>query len=224
MPDSPDVRTDLPLFEGIPEGKIPHVLKCLNATVVEYGRGDRIFARSGDGEKTGYLCEGRAQLVSNDYWGNRSILGEYGPGSVVAAERFFKLDLTLPADVIACEPCTVLQFNLGKHVEAKPCCMVHVDRIRSNLARITIRMSAELVGKLNIVSMRSTREKILAYLTSRAAAESSATFDIPYSRQELADALYVERSALSHELSKLQKDGFITFNRRHFELHRALKS
>ncbi len=101
--------------------------------------------------------------------------------------------------------------------------MVHIDRIRTNLARIAVQMSAELVGKLSIVSMRSTREKVLAYLTSQAEATGSAAFDIPYSRQELADALYVERSALSHELSKLQKDGYITFNRRHFELHRVLE-
>lgn len=223
MTELTDIPADLPLFEGVPASKIPHVLKCLNATPVVYEKGARIFARDVDRMRTGYLCEGRAQLVSNDFWGNRSILGEYPAGSAIAADRFFKMDLPLPADIVACEACTVLQFNLEKHVEAKPCCMVHVDRIRTNLARIAVQMSAELVGKLSIVSMRSTREKVLAYLTSQAEATGSAAFDIPYSRQELADALYVERSALSHELSKLQKDGYITFNRRHFELHRVLE-
>lgn len=156
----------------------------------------------------------------DEYWGNRSILGEYAAGSVLAAEQFFKLNLPLPADVVASSPCTLLQFNLERHVEAKPCCMVHVNRIRENLARITLQMNADLLGKLGIVSNRSTREKVLAYLSDQAALHGSSAFDIPYTRQELADALYVERSALSHELSRLQKDGYLTFSRKHFELHR----
>ena len=77
-----------------------------------------------------------------------------------------------------------------------------------------------LLGKLGIISNRSTREKVLAYLSDQAALHGSSAFDIPYTRQELADALYVERSALSHELSRLQKDGYLTFSRKHFELHR----
>lgn len=100
--------------------------------------------------------------------------------------------------------------------------MLHgaVNRIRENLARITLQMNADLLGKLGIVSNRSTREKVLAYLSDQAALHGSSAFDIPYTRQELADALYVERSALSHELSRLQKDGYLTFSRKHFELHR----
>ena len=123
--------------------------------------------------------------------------------------------------MVADEPCTLLLFNLEKQVEAKPCCMMHVDRIRTNLARVALQMNAALLGKLDIVSNRSTREKVLAYLSEQAELHGSARFDIPYNRQELADALYVERSALSHELSKLQKEGYITFSRRHFELHRT---
>ena len=196
MSDLAALPVNLPLFEGVPAEKVPHVLSCLNATLATFSKHERILGRGEAQRSTGYLCEGRAQLVSNDYWGNRSILGEYAAGSVLAAEQFFKLNLPLPADVVASSPCTLLQFNLERHVEAKPCCMVHVNRIRS------------------------TREKVLAYLSDQAALHGSSAFDIPYTRQELADALYVERSALSHELSRLQKDGYLTFSRKHFELHR----
>ena len=220
MSDLAALPVNLPLFEGVPAEKVPHVLSCLNATLATFSKHERILGRGEAQRSTGYLCEGRAQLVSNDYWGNRSILGEYAAGSVLAAEQFFKLNLPLPADVVASSPCTLLQFNLERHVEAKPCCMVHVNRIRENLARITLQMNADLLGKLGIVSNRSTREKVLAYLSDQAALHGSSAFDIPYPRQELADALYVERSALSHELSRLQKDGYLTFSRKHFELHR----
>ncbi|MEI3231958.1 MAG: Crp/Fnr family transcriptional regulator [Gordonibacter pamelaeae] len=205
MSDLAALPADLPLFEGVPVEKVPHVLSCLNATLATFSKRERILGRGETQRSTGYLCEGRAQLVSNDYWGNRSILGEYAAGSVLAAEQFFKLNLPLPADVVASSPCTLLQFNLERHVEAKPCCMVHVNRIRENLARITLQMNADLLGKLGIVSNRSTREKVLAYLSDQAALHGSSAFDIPYTRQELADALYVERSALSHELAASRK-------------------
>lgn len=222
MPDIATIPTDLPLFEGVPAEKVPSVLKCLNATLAVFGKQELIFERGETGHWTGYLCEGRARIVSNDYWGNHSILGEYTPGSVIAAEQFFNLKSPFPADIIASTPCTVLLFNLKEHVETKPCCKVHVDRIRTNLARTTMQMNADLLGKLGIVSNRSTREKVLAYLSEQANLYSCSSFDIPYSRQELADALYVERSALSHELSRLQKDGYITFTRKRFELHKIL--
>ena len=220
MPDRAALPIDLPLFEGVPSDKVPHVLNCLNATLVTFAKHERILECDKPNRSAAYLCEGRAQLVSHDFWGNRSILGEYAPGSAIAAEQFFKLDLPVPADVVAGSPCTLLLFNLEKHVEAKPCCMVHVNRIRENLARITLQMNADLLGKLGIVSNRSTREKVLAYLSDQAVIHGSSEFDIPYTRQELADALYVERSALSHELSRLQQDGCITFTRKHFQLHR----
>ena len=82
--------TDLPLFAGVPREKVPHVLKCLNATLSTYRKGERILSRGETGRCTGYLCEGRALIVGNDYWGNRSIHGEFHPGSVIAAEQFFK--------------------------------------------------------------------------------------------------------------------------------------
>ena len=219
MSDFAEIPLNLPLFEGVPPEKVPHVLKCLNATIATFESKERILAQGEKGKYARYLLSGNAFILSNDYWGNRSILGEYKPGFVIAAERFFALDYASPADVVADEPCTLLQFNLEKKVEAKPCCMVHINRIRSNLACIAMKMNADLIGKLGVVSNRTTREKVLAYLSEQARLNGSTVFDIPYSRQELADALYVERSALSHELSKLKQDGLISYTRGPFELH-----
>lgn len=221
MSDFNEIAVDLPLFDGVPKEKVPHVLQCLNAALSRYRKGERI-CRGGEKQKRcSYLCEGTAFLVSNDYWGNRSILNEYDPGSIIAADRFFGKGETMPADVIAAEECTALHFDLQKHVEAKPCCMVHIERIRANLARCLAQMNAQLIDRMSILANRSTREKVMAYLSRQAELNGSATFDIPYSRQELADALYVERSALSHELGKLQKEGRISFSRRSFTLHKT---
>lgn len=221
MADFSELAVELPLFDGVPKDKVPHVLKCLNATLSHSIKGERICKAGEQQRRCSYLCEGTAYLASNDYWGNRSILNEYEPGSVIAAEQFFGLGETMPADVIAAEDCTTLQFDLQKHVEARPCCMVHIERIRANLARALVQMNAQLIDRMSILANRSTREKVLAYLSRQAEIAGSTTFDIPHSRQELADALYVERSALSHELGKLQREGCITFSRRHFTLHKV---
>ena len=127
---------------------------------------------------TGYLCSERVQLVACDFGAtapSSKITGRDRPSRRTA----FQDRPPLPADVIACEPCTVLSFNLDAHVEAKPCCMVHVDRIRANLALISMKMSSDLLDRLSIASMRSTRDKVLAYLTNEAKAQGSAVFDIP---------------------------------------------
>lgn len=219
MTDLESIPTDLPLFDGIPTEKIPHVLRCLNVRVCNYDKRDYIFNHLRPSTYTGYLCEGTAFIVSNDVHGNRSILSECKPGSVLAAEQFFKLDSPISTDVIASTPCQVLLFNLEEEVEAKPCCMVHVDHVRANLSRSAMQMNNELLGKLEIVSNRSTREKVFAYLSDQVKLNDSKSFDIPFTRQELADALYVDRSALSRELSKLQREGYISYSGKHFEVH-----
>ncbi len=222
MIDTVDLSLDIPLFDGIPRDKIPFILKCLNATLTNYERQTYILSQGVSSHKTGYLYEGRAHIISYDLWGNRSILGEYRPGSVIAAEQFFGLANDTPVAIVANTSCKIIWFGLDKYIEAKPCCMVHVTRIRTNLACIAMQMNIQLIGKLDIISNRSVREKVLAYLSDQASKNGSHSFDIPYNRQELADALYVERTSLSHELSKLQQEGYITFSRKHFKLHRPL--
>lgn len=210
----------LPLFEGVPASKVPHVLRCLNATLRHFDRQERVLDVDDGPRVTGYLCAGRARLVNYDGEGNTSILGDFAPGSALAVGNLFGIDAPLDGTIVAAEPCEVLMISLEGHVEAKPCCLAHVTRIRENLARITIKTNADLLGHLSVVSMRTTRDKVLAFLARQAAACESASFDIPYSRQELADILYVERSALSHQLGRLRQEGVISFRRRHFELLR----
>ena len=72
--------------------------------------------------------------------------------------------------------------------------------------------------KIEIISKRSTREKILSYLSSESIRQGKLAFDIPYDRQQLADYLSVERSAMSAELSKLKKEGILDTQKNHFVL------
>ena len=68
------------------------------------------------------------------------------------------------------------------------------------------------------MSQRTTRDKILSYLSMESQKNKSSKFDIPFNRQQLADFLSVDRSALSKEMCKMRDEGIFKFNKNHFEL------
>ena len=72
--------------------------------------------------------------------------------------------------------------------------------------------------RIEITSKRTTREKLLAFLSTAARRDGSTSFDIPYNRQELADYLEVDRSGLSVEIGKLAREGMIKADKRHFTI------
>ena len=79
-------------------------------------------------------------------------------------------------------------------------------------------MNRELTRKLEHMSQRTTRDKLLSYLSDQSLKQDSSCFEIPFNRQQLADFLAVDRSAMSKELGKLRDEGILEFNKNHFEL------
>ena len=88
----------------------------------------------------------------------------------------------------------------------------------NNLFQILSKENIELIQKIENVSQKTIRDKLLTYLSNEAQKRHSNSFDIHFNRQDLADYLNVDRSAMSFELSKLQKEGLIEYNKNHFEL------
>ena len=76
-----------------------------------------------------------------------------------------------------------------------------------------------LVQKLGHMSRRTTREKLLSYLSEQAKKQGTSSFEIPFNRQQLADFLSVDRSAMSNELCKLRDEGLLSFERNRFQLY-----
>ena len=87
-----------------------------------------------------------------------------------------------------------------------------------NLLAMLARRNKELTEKIRYMSQRSTRQKLMFYLSAEARRQGTATFTLPYNRQQLADFLSVDRSAMSAELSKMQKEGLVSYNRNQFAL------
>lgn len=206
------------LLEGIPAEKRQAVLRCLNARTSRFSEGDLLASRASAASCTRCLVEGSARIIRYDAAGNRSILGDYGEGSVVGSDLTPLFFSENGIDIVATTPCTTLDFSISHEVEGCTCCVKYINRIKGNLVNSLAETNMQLVRRLDTLSCRSTRDKVLSFLQEQARIAGRRLFTIPYNRQELADYLCIERSALSRELGKMQREGIISFERSTFSL------
>ena len=213
-----EILSQCPLFSGISREDLSGMLQCLGARSVSYEKGRTVFLEGDPALWVGVVLTGEVQILREDLDGNRSILAAAGPGPLFGGVfACAQLD-RLPVTVIASAGSRVLQLACRRIIETcSQSCIFHSQLIH-NLLKIVARKNLMLNQKIDFISRRTTREKLMAYLTAQAKAADSRIFSIPYNRQELADYLGVERSAMSAELGKLKKEGTIDFHRNHFTL------
>lgn len=213
-----DVLRQCPLFHQIEDDSLHAMLSCLGAEERSYKKGDTVFAEGDRAKYFGIVLKGSVQLIRVDYYGNRSILTNMEPPQLFG-EAFACAGLqSLPVDVIAAEDTDILLIDAWHIVH--PCekaCAFHRQAV-FNLLHIVAKKNLVLHQKLEIISKRSTREKLMTYLLLQAKKANSSTFTIPYDRQELADYLGVERSGLSAEISKLRREKVLACRRNTFTL------
>ena len=213
-----EILSQCPLFSGISREDLSGMLQCLGARSVSYEKGRTVFLEGDPALWVGVVLTGEVQILRVDLDGNRSTLAAAGPGQLFG-EVFACAQLDrLPVTVIASADSRILQLACRRIIETcSQSCIFHSQLIH-NLLKIVARKNLMLNQKIDFISRRTTREKLMAYLTAQAKAADSRIFSIPYNRQELADYLGVERSAMSAELGKLKKEGTIDFHRNHFTL------
>lgn len=206
------------LFSGISEEEIESMLSCLGARISYYKKGAYILTQGAHLAQIPVLVKGSVHIQRDDYWGNRSILGHIVPGEMFAESYVSLFGETLANDVIATEDSAVIFFNVERILTTCPAsCSFHNTVIR-NLFFAISEKNRKLVQKVGHMSMRSTREKLISYLSEEANHHKSSSFSIPFNRQELADFLSVDRSAMSNELCKMRDDGLLKFHKNNFEL------
>lgn len=207
-----------PLFNGIDEVEIEAMLKCLDARAEDYEKKEYIMRTGESPQALGLLLSGSVFIIQEDYWGNRNIRARITMGQVFAEAFACVQGAVMDVSVLTDEPSRVLWLNVGRILHTCPTvCSQHSRMIRnllSDLAANNLRTNE----KLTHISRRSTREKLLSYLSAEAQRQGKAEFTIPFNRQQLADYLAVERSAMSAELSRMQKDGLLSIDRNYFAL------
>ena len=212
------------LFRGIKTEELRLLLPCLQARKKRYYK-DEVICRAGETlSELGVVATGSVNVIANYYWGGSSIFGHFGAGQLFGETYAALPEWELLVDVVAAEDCHVLFLNLSKLLTTcQKGCAWHHQVIR-NLIRLSAEKNLSLSTCMMQTAPKTIRERISLYLSEQAQRNSSDRFTIPYSRQQLADYLSVDRSALSNELSKMQQDGLIRFHRSEFILLKDLET
>lgn len=207
-----------PLFEGIEDENLLRMLNCFGAKVECFDKKYTIFAEGSHAKHMGILLSGEAQVVQFDYYGNKSILAGVEP-SEMFVEAFACANVeSLPVAVIATEPSVVLFVDCNHILHTcSNNCGFH-QRLILNLVQDLAAKNISFHQKVEITGKRTTREKLMTYLSLQSKRAGSTVFEIPFDRQELADYLEVDRSGLSAEISKLKREGLIDCTKNRFEL------
>ena len=217
-----DILVLCPLFFGIRQEDMGAMLSCLHAKKKSFSKGEIILGEGAPAELIGVVLSGMVQVVREDYFGNRSMMAKLGPAEMFA-EAFALAGVEgMPVNVVAAENSEVMLIDVSRI--SRPCakaCGFHQQMIY-NLMRILALKNLACNQKIEVVSRRSTREKLMAYLLLQAKRAKKSTFLIPVDRQELADYLEGDRSGLSTEIGKLRREGVIDCEKNRFTIKMPL--
>ena len=206
------------LFQNIAPEDLSRLLSCLDVRKKHYEKGEILFLEGAPTSQLGIVLSGRIIIEMGDAWGGRSILGTVRPGGTFAEAYACVPGEPLLVTVSAAEDTTVMLVNAGRVLTICPNgCEFHGILIQ-NLLTLCARKNLQLSRRMQHTAQKTIRGRLMSYFSQCAKQSGSRQFDIPYNRQQLADYLNVDRSALSAELSRMQRDGLIIFHRSHFEL------
>ena len=209
---------ECPVFKGIPQNDIAKVIECMRGTKKVYKKNAFIIFTEEKITEIGIVLRGSVSVIKEDFWGNRDIIDKTGAGGIFGEAFLFSEKTTEIPRVAANEDCEILFIDMRKISE----CNIK-EGVRVALFNNMMSIMADKINMLNQkiehIIKRTTREKLLSYLSAQSAMAGKNEFDIPFNRQELADFLSVDRSAMSNELSKLRNEGILKFKKNHFKLN-----
>lgn len=206
------------MFAGVGDEETASMLSCLGARLCRYEKGEYVLRQGEHLNDIIVLVEGNLHIQKDDYWGNRSILGQIAVGEMFGEAYVAPESGALLNDVVAVDDSAVIFFDVKRIITTcSSACRFHAMVVQNMFFAISEK-NRKLVQKLGHMSKRSTREKLISYLSEEAKKQKSASFTIPFNRQQLADFLSVDRSAMSNELCKMRDEGLIEFEKNQFKL------
>ncbi len=206
------------LFQGMEENEIEAMLKCLSAVSKTYGKGEFIFHVTDEINSVGIVLSGSITIEKEDFWGNRRIIEKAVPGALFGESYACIKGEPLMVSVKAEENTKVLFLNITRVLTVcSSACRFHTGLIR-NLLQVLAYKNLNLTVQIDHITQKTIRERILSYLNYQVLKQGCYSFEIPFNRQQLADYLSADRSALSNELSKMRKEGLIRYKKNHFEI------
>lgn len=206
------------VFTGITTDEINAMLSCLSAREAAFQKDEIIFSYGQNITSIGIVLEGNVHIIKEDFWGNANLMAECSPGDIFGEAYAINAAEPLEMNIFSASACRILFLEVSKILTVcSSACEFH-NRLIRNLLTLVSRKNFQLNRKLEHMSKRTTRDKLLSYLSMESKKANASSFTIPFNRQQLADYLSVDRSAMSNELCKLRDEGILTFNKNSFTL------
>ncbi len=206
------------LFNDFTDDEVKMVLSNLHVVLEKYSTDEYIYTQGDAINTIGIIVKGSINILKEDYDGNTNIISTLREGDMFAEVFVLAGVKEIPVTVSAASECEIIHLDYKMLIIAtSKLGDIHV-RLIDNLLKIVAGNALALNRKLQIVSKKTTRGKVLEYLYSQSRLHKSNEFKINYSREELANYLCVDRSALSRELSNMERDGLIEFDKNNFKI------
>lgn len=208
------------IFQGLNDEEINSILGCMQAKERSYDKGEFISNAGDILSDIGVVLEGMVHIMKSDYWGNKAIMAEIGAGEIFG-EAYACAGVPSGVSVMVVKKARILRLNVSRMLTVcTSACPCHARMITNLLGAMALK-NVRLTAKIEHMSQRTTRNKLLSYLSAQSAVSGKSSFTIPFNRQELADFLSVDRSAMSAELSKLKNEGILDYNKNYFILYKG---
>ena len=213
-----DVLKIVGLFRGIGATELTTMLKCLGAEIRDVSRNEIVLLTGDKPQYVGIVLIGQLHIVREDYDGNRSLIAAVTPGEIFAEALCCAGIPESPVTVVPDIDSTIMLLSFSRILHTCPNSCAYHTKLIENMLRLIANKNLQLQSRMEVVSIKSIRAKVMRYLESFVPSQGR-NITIPFNREQMADFLYVERSALSHELSKMKKDGLIDYRKNTFILY-----
>lgn len=208
----------LPLFAGIEISDLPVMLDCLGSYRKHYEKGEIILLESSEVRTVGVILQGKVHMIKEDDEGYKTLLLAMKEGEMFGESFSCGSCKSARVSFLAAEPCIVLFLPFYRVLHScKMTCIFH-HRLIENMVGLMGDKNVRLMNKIEVISKKTLRDKILAYLRLQAEEQKKQRFTIPLGRLELAEYLCADRSAMTRELSRMKRDGLIDYRRNTFQL------
>ncbi len=210
-------KVQIPILKDIEDTEKGEMLELSCLKNVQYSKNEVIFHTGDTVNEIGIVLKGRVNIENIDIWGNKSILSSVSEGEIFA-ETYAICGEPMMVDAVAAEKSEIQFLNLKALLDEKNSDKGWYVKLISNMLKISVRKNLALSGRIFCTSSKTIRGRLLTYLSNISVKSGSKTFQIPFDRQQLADYLNLDRSALSKELGKMRDDGLIEFHKNVFKL------
>lgn len=208
------------VFDGVTEEELRKMFFCFHAQIKEFDAEEKISFYAENPNRVGVILEGEANLVKYDQEGYRNIIEHLADQDIFGRAFFFPFDDSM-IDVISCSKCKVVYFDYQHLIKRCEKACLHHSILVSNVLQIFSNKTCQLHSRIELLSQRSIRNKLLHYFHQMAYQNNSNNFRLPFSLNSMADYLFVDRSAMLREMKKMREEGIIDSKGRDITLHHS---